>query len=101
MFNEKKIVSRVIAGDMAAFAQLVRQYEGLVRHIAGRLANNREDAKDICQEVFISVYKGLPGFAFQSKLSSWIGRIAWHTTVSYLRKYKKTRLYAWSAGDDS
>jgi len=99
MVNEKKMVSQVIAGDMAAFALLVRQYERLVFHIVGRLVENREDAKDVCQEVFISVYKGLPGFAFQSKLSSWIGRIAWRTAVSYLRKYKKSRMSAWPSGD--
>lgn len=108
MIQERKMVSRVIAGDLDAFARLIRQYEALVFHIAGRMADSTEDRKDICQEVFINVYKGLPGFAFQSKLSSWIGRIALHTAISYLRKHRKSHVGVWPedeafdyAGDDT
>jgi len=95
MIHERKLVSRVIAGDPDAFTQLIKQYEGLVFHIVRRMADCPEDIKDICQEVFINVYKGLPGFTFQAKLSSWIGRVALHTAVSYHRKYKKRNVSAW------
>jgi RNA polymerase sigma-70 factor (ECF subfamily) len=44
--------------------------------------------EDICQEVFIKVHKSLSSFQFQSKLSTWIARIAYLTAVNHVRKYK-------------
>lgn len=89
MFNEKEVVSKVLKGDLKAFDLLVKQYEKLVFHVVNRLVNDKEDKEDICQEVFIKVFKSLAGFAFQSKLSTWIARIAYLTAVNHLKKYKK------------
>jgi RNA polymerase sigma factor (sigma-70 family) len=89
MFNEKEVISRIISGETTAFTLLVRQYEHLVFHVINRLIDTKEDTEDVCQEVFISVYRGLPGFGFQSRLSTWIARIAYHTAINYLRKHKK------------
>ena len=91
MFNEKEVISRIISGEVAAFASLVQQYEGLVFHMVNRLIDDKTDAEDVCQDVFLYVFKGLPGFNFQSKLSTWIARIAYNTSVNHLRKYKKGR----------
>jgi len=52
--------------------------------------NNKEDAEDICQEVFVKVYNNLGGFSFQSRLSTWIARIAYNTSINYLKKHKGT-----------
>jgi RNA polymerase sigma-70 factor (ECF subfamily) len=100
MFNEKRIVDRVIAGDQNAFSWLIQQYHALVFHTAYRVVASREDAEDICQEVFINVYKGLPGFGFRCKLSSWITRIASNAAISYLHKYKKCRAGEWPKDDE-
>jgi RNA polymerase sigma factor (sigma-70 family) len=86
MFEEKEVVSRIIAGDLKAFKSLVGQYEALVFHVVYRLIENTEDAEDVCQETFLRVYKGIHQFAFQSKLSTWIASIAYNTTVNYLKK---------------
>lgn len=48
------------------------------------------EIEDICQEVFIKVFKNLAGFGFQSKLSTWIARIAYLTAINHLKKCKKT-----------
>jgi RNA polymerase sigma-70 factor (ECF subfamily) len=63
-------------------------YQKLVVHIVFRLISRQEDREEICQEVFIKVYQNLSGFKFQSKLSTWIGKIAYTTTINYLRKEK-------------
>jgi RNA polymerase sigma factor (sigma-70 family) len=86
MQNEEEIVSRILSGDMAAFKILVKQYEKLVTFMTGRLVQNNEDTQDLCQDVFIKVYKYLPGFRFQSKLSTWIAQIAYSTAVNHLKK---------------
>ena len=91
MFNEKEVISRIISGETTAFASLVQQYEGLVFHMVNRLVDDEADVEDVCQDTFLQVYRGLPGFGFQSKLSTWIARIAYNTSVNHLRKYKKGR----------
>jgi RNA polymerase sigma-70 factor (ECF subfamily) len=51
----------------------------------------REEIEDISQEVFIKVFHHLPAFRFESKLSTWIARIAYHTAVNQLDKQKRRR----------
>ena len=89
MFNEKEVVTKILNGDMGAFESLVLQYERLVYVVVNRLVPEQEDVEDICQEVFIKVHKSLFRFRFQSKLSTWIARIAYFTSINYLKKHKK------------
>jgi RNA polymerase sigma-70 factor (ECF subfamily) len=89
MFNEKEVVPEILKGDLKAFELLIKQYEKLVFAVINRLISNQEDIEDVCQEVFIKVHKSLGGFRFQSRLSTWIGRIAYLTAINYLKKYKK------------
>ncbi|ASU32018.1 RNA polymerase sigma factor [Mucilaginibacter xinganensis] len=88
MLNEKEIVSRIIKEDFRAFELLVKEYEKLVFFVINRLVHDVQDKEDICQEVFIKVHKSLPKFKFESKLSTWIARIAYLTAINYLKKYR-------------
>ncbi|QHW01349.1 sigma-70 family RNA polymerase sigma factor [Spirosoma endbachense] len=89
MFDEQEVVLRIQRGDVRAFTVLVNQYERLVFHVVHRLTLDQADAQDICQDVFLKVYNRLNTFAFESKLSTWIARIAYLTAIDYLRKYRK------------
>lgn len=91
MLNEKEIVSRIIKEDFRAFELLVKEYEKLVFFVINRLVHDVQDKEDICQEVFIKVHKSLPKFKFESKLSTWIARIAYLTAINYLRKYRNNQ----------
>jgi len=83
---------RILAGDQYAFERLIKRYQKLVSHIVFRMVRNESDREDICQDVFIKVYKNLEGFRFDSKLSTWIGRIAYNGCLNYLQK-KRVPLY--------
>jgi RNA polymerase sigma factor (sigma-70 family) len=89
MFNEKQVVEDILKGNTTAFGQLVRQYERLVFLVAGRFVTNASDKEDIAQEVFIKVYKGLPRFQHDSKLSTWIAQITYFTAINYFKKHKR------------
>jgi RNA polymerase sigma factor (sigma-70 family) len=89
MFNEREAVTKILDGDMGEFELLVKQYERLVFVVVSRLVHQPEEVEDICQEVFIKVYNSLFMFGFQSKLSTWIGRIAYFTGINYVKKYKR------------
>jgi RNA polymerase sigma factor (sigma-70 family) len=92
MTDERALAAKILAGDKGAFRTLVERYQRLVSHIVFRMIPNDTDREDVCQEVFIKVYENLSGFRFESKISTWIARIAYNTSVSYLEKMK-THLY--------
>lgn len=91
MLNEREIVARIMKEDFRAFELLVKEYEKLVFLIISRLVRSVQDKEDICQEVFIKVYKSLHKFRFESKLSTWIASIAYLTAINHTKKYKKER----------
>ncbi len=88
MFDEKEVVSAILKGNFRAFERLVKQYEKLVFFVVNRLVQHLQDKEDICQDVFIKVHHSLPRFQFQSKLSTWIARIAYLTAVDYVKRSK-------------
>jgi len=92
MHEDRIFVERILDGDEYAFERLIRNYQRLVSHIVFRMVNNQTDREDICQDVFVKVYKNLKGFRFDSKLSTWIGRITYNGCINYLEK-KKIPLY--------
>jgi len=85
---DKILVKKILNGDLKAFRLLIENNNGLVAHIVYRLINNPADQEEICQEIFIRIYQNLPDFKFKAKLSTWIGRIAYNTTINHLRKEK-------------
>jgi len=97
MQAEKELIEKIVAGDAPAFRVLVESYQRLVCHVVFRMVANEADREELCQEVFVKVFQHLKNFNFQSKLSTWIARIAYNTCVNYLKK-KKTPLYDDLAG---
>lgn len=89
MFDEREVIPKILDGNLRAFDLLVKQYERLVFHICFKLVNRTDDAQDICQEVFIKIFRNLKSFAYQSKLSTWIARIAYLTALNYIKKQKR------------
>ena len=74
--SESLLVERCRQGDDAAFRELVDQYKGLIVALVARSVPNRARAEEVAQDVFLKVYRGLPYFRGESKLSTWIYRIA-------------------------
>jgi RNA polymerase sigma-70 factor (ECF subfamily) len=89
MFNEQEDIPKILKGDLGVFELLVKQYERLVYTVVSRVLNQQEDIEDVCQEVFIKVHRSLRNFKFASRLSTWIARIAYLSSINYLKKYKK------------
>src|SRR5690242_2367691 len=74
--NEAKLIERLVARDERAFNELVRAYERRVFALVLRMLGNRAEAEDLAQEVFVQVFKAIGTFRSESKLSTWIYRIA-------------------------
>ena len=81
MDEDLDVVERVRAGEIQAYAVLVRKYQGRVRGYCLGVLGNAADADDAAQEVFIKAYRGLAGFGGRSSFSTWLYRI----TVNHCR----------------
>jgi RNA polymerase sigma-70 factor (ECF subfamily) len=92
MDNDRTQIQRILGGEPRAFEALIHDHRKLVFHVVARLIPNRSDREEICQDVFVKVYQNLSKFQFESKLSTWIARIAYNTSLSYLEK-KRLMLY--------
>ena len=89
MSSEKALVQQAKAGDHDAFAALVTAYESKIYNLALRYLGNREDAMDVSQEIFLRVYRFLPGFQEESGFSTWIYRIG----VNVCRDMRRSRWF--------
>lgn len=74
--GEAQFIARLVARDEAAFNELVIAYERRVFALVYRMLGRRDEAEDLSQEVFVQVFKAIDQFRGESKLSTWIYRIA-------------------------
>jgi RNA polymerase sigma-70 factor, ECF subfamily len=87
--NETELIMQAQRGDMNAFEQLVQRHDKRVLTIAAGYVHSADDAKDIYQEVFLRVYKGLPKFQYKSEFSTWIYRITTNVCLSHRSRRNK------------
>ena len=73
--RERDLVERCRRGDEGAFQELVDEYKRLVFALIARAIPDRSRAEDVAQDVFLRIYRGLPYFRGESRLSTWIYRI--------------------------
>ena len=90
--NESELIRQVQNGNSNAFRYLVARYQKLVVHITGRVIQSQEDMEDVCQDVFVKVFRNISRFKGDAKLSTCIASIAYNTSLDYLKKYRKKEL---------
>ena len=93
LMSEENLVNNIKNKDLKSFKILVDEYQKKVLNTCNRFVNNREDAEDLTQEVFIEVYRSISGFRGDSKLSTWIYRIAVTKSLDFLRKRKRKKRF--------
>ncbi|MDP3273765.1 MAG: sigma-70 family RNA polymerase sigma factor [Deltaproteobacteria bacterium] len=74
--EEAVLVERLKRRDEAAFSQFVIAHQQRIYALLGRMLNNREEAKDVAQDVFLTVFKNIDSFRGDSRLSTWLYRVA-------------------------
>jgi len=89
--NDAELVKHVSIGNENAFRFLVAKHQRLVMHVVGRVVQQQADVEDVCQEVFMKVFRKIDRFRGDSKLSTWIATIAYNTSISHVRKQGRHR----------
>ena len=82
-------VERYLAGDMTAFDELMIRYERQIYRICYRFVNNRDDAMDLAQEVFIKAFEHLGNFRRESSMKTWLYRIAMNHCINHVKKHSQ------------
>ncbi len=89
---DQELIGRFLKGDEGAFNRLVLSYQNRVHGLSYRMMGNLEEAEEVAQEVFITVYKSLPDFRGDSRFSTWLYRV----TINHCKnriKYLGRRKY--------
>jgi RNA polymerase sigma-70 factor, ECF subfamily len=79
-------VERVLAGDISAFENIVKRWQGPLVNLAYRFCRDRSRAEDMAQEAFLRAYRGLRGWRKDAAFSTWIFAIATNFYRSELRR---------------
>lgn len=87
--KDQLYIDKVLKGDANAFAYLVDTYKNLVFTLAFKMTKSREEAEEVSQDTFIKAFKNLKNFKGDSKFSTWLYRIAYHTSLDAIKKNKK------------
>jgi RNA polymerase sigma-70 factor (ECF subfamily) len=87
--EEKELVSATLSGDKRAFGEIVNRYQRMVARTVKGMLGDSVFAEDIGQEVFIKLFYSLHDFRGESKLSTYIQKIAVNLTLNEIKRRKR------------
>ena len=91
--DDFSLIKRFIEGDQSTFTTLLQRHREKVRNIIYITLNNHDLVDDIAQEVFLTVYKNLNNFRFESQFTTWLYRITVNKCKDHLRKMRIRNIY--------
>jgi RNA polymerase sigma-70 factor, ECF subfamily len=83
--TDENLVDLVKQGDQAAFSRMMERYRPFVGQVVGRFCFREEDSRDLVQDTFIRIWKGIGQFDGKSAFTSWIYRIAFNLCLDHMR----------------
>ncbi len=78
------------------FLAVIKDYQNIIYKVSRMYRDTKEDQEDLFQEIVFQLWKAFPGFRNESKISSWMYRIALNTAISVFRKKNVKMIYAGS-----
>lgn len=84
-------IRRAAGGDTHAFEQIYKLFFHFVTNVSFRIVKTKEEAEEVTQEVFISLYRNLGTFRFNSSFKTWVYRITINTALNHVKKMSKHR----------
>lgn len=91
--DDFSLIKRFIDGDETIFSELVKRHKEKVRNIIYLTLSNTDSVDDIAQEVFITVYRHLNNFRFESQFTTWLYRITINKCKDHLRKKSIRKIF--------
>lgn len=91
--DDFSLIKRFIDGEESVFGELIKRHKDKVRNIIYITLTNSDLVDDIAQEVFITIYKNLKNFRFESQFTTWIYRITINKCKDHLRKKNIRKIF--------
>jgi RNA polymerase sigma-70 factor (ECF subfamily) len=86
--QDRELVKQALAGNEAAFKELMEKYHHALHHHIQRMVRKREEVDDLVQESFIKAFSALGSYSVEYAFSTWLYKIATNHTIDHLRKKK-------------
>lgn len=86
---DEKLIKRALDNNQQAWLQLVKRYEGLVYNYGLRMLGQRDDAEDLLQEVFLSVFRNLASWRGEASFKTWLLTITHHRCIEVYRRRRE------------
>lgn len=99
--SDLALIEQVQQGSIAAFEELISRYESTVYNLALRFTRNQEDAEEVLQDVFLTIFTKVKGFEGKSAFSSWLYRVIVNSSFMKLRKRRSSLIVPIDDRDDS
>jgi RNA polymerase sigma factor (sigma-70 family) len=88
--TDQQLVALHLAGESAAFRQIVERYQAMVCALAYSACGDLAVSEDVAQDVFVAAWKQLPGLREPEKLRGWLGGITRNLAHNSLRRAQRT-----------
>jgi len=92
--EQEKLIQAIKSGDAGAFEELFRLFKDRVFNTALGYMQNREDAEEITQDVFVEVYRSIKKFNGKSSIGTWIYRITVNKSLDRIKHRKRKKRFA-------
>lgn len=86
--TDEQLVKKALQGNKQAWLNLIKRYEKPIYNYGMRMTSRNEDALDLMQEVFISVFRNLSNYRNEGSFKSWLFRIAHFRCIEFYRRKK-------------
>ena len=83
------LLRRAQAGEQAAFGEIMRAHHERTFRLVYAIVRHEHDARDVCQEIWLTVWRELPKFRGDAKFTTWLHPIATRRALDHLRKRRR------------
>lgn len=85
--SDAELVTRVLAGDVSAFAVLMRRHNRRLFRVVRAMVRDDAAAEDVCQEAWLRAYRHLRDLQQAAKFSTWLARIGWRFALARVEQH--------------
>lgn len=89
--TDQQLIDKAIAGNKKAWFSLLKRYESAVYNYGIRMTGSKDDALDLMQDVFVSVFRNLSSYRGEGSFKSWLFRIAHYRCIEFYRRKRPTQ----------
>jgi len=82
----KNTIEMAARGDMTAFEEIYKEFSSTVYTLAFGVTQNKQDAEEVTQDVFVKIFRSLKNFKFNSSFSTWLYRITMNMAINMYHK---------------